>query len=449
MACGGSSAACHEAVSPKLLVARKLRSTEQKIQGKDDRNVSTFCSGERYYPGPILNWSSRRVDSNAIRDAIAAAQAKATTVPLRESDGDDVTVHALQDPPVEIPSFKGFTDFELDLTCLSPPPSPPASIYTDARSNSPSGSPRHSISVSFRSNSPSRSRVSGISQAKSSSPLLPTSAASVVRGSWPLMRYVGRGTPIDKNRRIEWGGTSNEGDDVGEDGVLFSTVRSTSLDSAAHPSQRSVSPEWNNVLDRRPSTLPSRSRSRSVAVDPATPSPEIQIEGLGSEKPGEWASFMQTVLSESSSPTASTSQLPAQHTTQEPAAPETLEKAGPVTSMSPEEIGQLDTGLEIDLGIDGALDLGLGYRGGMNWFDLGMLPASGRETPSVYSSQAPSQRPSRPASVTVTPQDNRSTTSMKVEAETSQSVQAKSSSPTWWRRVLRRLKRVHTLISSH
>ncbi|KAG6871804.1 hypothetical protein C0995_016360 [Termitomyces sp. Mi166 len=389
-------------------------------------------------------------DSSAIRDAIAAGQAKATTVPLRESDGDDATVHALQDVSVEIPAFQGFEDFELDLTCLSPPTSPPGSIYEDARSITPSVSPRHSISLSFRSPSPTQSRRSKVSQAKSASPLLPNSSGtSVPRGSWPLVRYVGRGTPIDKNRRIEWGGTSNESDDVGEDGVLFTTVRSTSLDSTAHPSQRSASPEW-NVLSRHSSTVPARTKSRSLRTHPPTPSPAIQIEGLGSENPGEWASFVHTVLGESSSSaTASTSQP------SEPAAPlppaieePDEEKAEP--TMTPEEIQQLDAELGIDLGIDGALDLGLGYRGGMNWFNLGMLPGSGRASPSVYSSQAPtSPQPSRPPSVTVTPQDNRSTASIKVGGDTRQSIQTKStksSSPVWWRRILHRLKKVPLLM---
>ncbi|KAG6843653.1 hypothetical protein H0H87_001962 [Tephrocybe sp. NHM501043] len=397
--------------------------------------------------------TSSTADSYAIRDAIAAAQAKATTVPLRDSVGDDATVHATEDrPAAEIPSFKGFTDFELDLTCLSPPPSPPASIYSDARSNSPPASPRHSISFSFRSSSPSRG--SRLSQAKSSSNLLPVSgAASVARGSWPLMRYVGRGTPVDKNRRIEWGATSNEGggDDVGEDGFLFSTVRATSLDSAGHPSHRSVSAEWNNILDRRPSTIPSRRKSRSRAVDQPTPSPAIQIEGLGSEAPGEWASFMQTVLGESSSSaTASTSQAIAPTPEKHPNLDPTEPIAAPATTLSPEEIDQLDTGLEIDLDIDGALDLGLGYNHrGMNWFDLGMLPASGRESPSVYSSHAPSPRASRPPTVTATPQKNRSAASIKVDTENSLSLQMKSPSPVWWRRVLHRLKKVHLLIGSH
>ncbi|KAG5337276.1 hypothetical protein C0989_009958 [Termitomyces sp. Mn162] len=388
-------------------------------------------------------------NSSAIRDAIAAGQAKATIVPLRDSDGDDATVHAVQDVSVEIPTFQGFKDFELDLTCLSPPTSPPASIYEDARSITPPVSPRHSVSTSFRSSSPTQSRRSKVSQTKSASPLLPSSSGtSVPRGSWPLVRYVGRGTPIDRNRRIEWGGTSNEGDDVGEDGILFTTARSTSLDSTAHPSQRSASPEW-NILSRRSSTVPTRTGSRSLRTDPPTPSPAIQIEGLGSENPGEWASFVHTVLGESTpSTTASTSQLPKPSDLLPPPAEEPKEESEP--TMTPEEFQQLDEELGIDLGIDGALDLGLGYRGGMNWFNLGMLPGSGRATPSVYSSQAPtSLQPSRPPSVTVTPQDNRSTASTKVGGETAQLMQTKStksSSPVWWRRMLQRLKKVPLLV---
>ncbi|KAF8071478.1 hypothetical protein FPV67DRAFT_875141 [Lyophyllum atratum] len=390
------------------------------------------------------------VDSNVIRDAIAAAQAKATKVSLRESDGDDATVHGLQDAVVDIPAFEGFTEFDLDLSCLSPAPSPPASIYTDARSESPSASPRQS--VSFHSSTTSQSQGASSKKSPSPSPRVPyIASSSVVRGSWPLVRYVGRGTPIDRNRRIEWGAIGSE--DVAEDGVLFSTVRSTSLDSALRPSQRSVSPEW-NILHRRPSTLPTRSRSRSFAPEPETPTPEIQIEGLGAENPGEWASFMQTVLSGSSEATpdstsASTSQLPVP-VVQEAVviAPQADVPIEP--TMSPEEIRQLDTGLEMDLGIDAALDLGLGYRGGMNWFDLGMLPPSGRESPSVYSSHPPSPCPSRPPSVTVTPLDNRSTTSTKAEPNPNVTAEESKSGPqVWWKKMLKRLRKVHLLLGSH
>ncbi|KAG6834691.1 hypothetical protein H0H93_008009, partial [Arthromyces matolae] len=241
------------------------------------------------------------------------------------------TVHAgTRDASTEIKAFhdKGFQDFTLDLTCLSPPPSPPGSIYTTEttiRSATVSPSPRHSISLSFRSPSPSlsrqsKSKISSRFSRSSGVPLSPitntnsnsnanASNPSLLRGSWPLMRYVGRGTPINKSRMIEWGVASNENEngndnenDVGEDGVLYTTARATSLDSTTHHSQRTTSSEW-NILNRRSSTVPSRTRSRSLRLDPpTTPSPEIQIEGLGSEKPGEWSSFMQTVLDESSSP---------------------------------------------------------------------------------------------------------------------------------------------------
>ncbi|KAG5642374.1 hypothetical protein DXG03_002949 [Asterophora parasitica] len=389
------------------------------------------------------------VDPKVIQDAIAAAQAKATTVSLRESDGDDATVHGLQDTAVDIPAFEGFTEFELDLSCLSPPPSPPASIYTDARSASPTASPRHSMSLHSVSttqspgDSPRRDTVS--------SHLSHVASSSAVRGSWPLMRYVGRGTPIDRNRRIEWGGVGPE--DIGEDGLLFSAVRSTSLDSATRPSQRSASPEW-SILHRRPSTLPARNKTRSFATELPTPSPEIQIEGLGAENPGEWDSFMQTVLSVSSgsppeeSTSASTSQLPV--AAEPPAAvTEPAASALAMPIMSPEEIRKIDTGIDMNLGIDAALDLGLGYRGGMNWFDLGMLPASGRESPSVYSSHPPSPCPSPPLSraPSVTPLDNRSTTSIKVGQHAS--LESKTGSQVWWRKFLRRLKRVHVLLGSH
>jgi hypothetical protein len=63
-------------------------------------------------------------------------------------------------------------------------------------------------------------------------------------GSWPLRR-VGHGTPIDGGRRSAWAGNgsarSEDADEVSEDGVLFLTVRFTSIDSAPQPSQRSIS----------------------------------------------------------------------------------------------------------------------------------------------------------------------------------------------------------------
>ncbi|KAG6885867.1 hypothetical protein C0992_004830 [Termitomyces sp. T32_za158] len=148
--------------------------------------------------------------------------------------------------PTAIPTFSGFKDFDLDLTCLSLPASLPASIYEDARSISIalSVSPRHSISLSFRAPSPTNSCRSKVSTTKSASPLLQNqSSTSVPRGPWPLVRYVGRGTPIDRTRRSEWGATSTEddgdadadADDVGEDGMCLPSLRALSIDSAILP----------------------------------------------------------------------------------------------------------------------------------------------------------------------------------------------------------------------
>lgn len=110
--------------------------------------------------------------------------------------------------------------------------------------------------------------------------------------------------------------------------------------------------------------------------------------------------------------------------------------------MSPEEVQQLDTGLEIDLGINQALDLGLGTHGGMNWFDLGLLPDSGRESPSVYSSALNTPHASRPPSASGS--DHRSTTSTK--AEPNVVLEMKSVSRPWWRKMLERLRRIPLIL---
>lgn len=381
-----------------------------------------------------------------------AAQVEATAVPLREYD--EVTVQGLPEV-IEVPAFGGFDDFELDLSCLSPPPSPPASVseLPQANSRPSSPSPRSSISTSATHTTASRKHLLG-------------AGTSTARGAWPLVKYVGRGTPIDRNRRIEWSGAGGGAEEVGEDGVLFSEVRSTSLDSAIRPSrsQRSLSPEWNFLatppLGRRSSTLPPR--SRAFAPPPVIETPEIKIEGLGDAE--EWASFMQTVLgsaesaSTSASASGSTSNLatiaPGPASTPEPKETfrSTPTPAAPFTpTMSPEEMQQLSNGLEMDLNIDAALDLGLGVGDDgtqMNYFNLGLLPESGRASPSsVYSSPPPSPRASSPPTVSVS--DNRSTTSTKAEAGVGLGVNLKSVSQPWWRRILSRFRRVHSLLGSH
>lgn len=265
--------------------------------------------------------------------------------------------------------------------------------------------------------------------------------SSVPRGSWPLMKYVGRGTPIDRSRRIEWSGTM--GDDVGEDGLLISDARPTSLDySVRRSSQRSISPEWHDVVpSRRASTLPARSRSRTFATQSAIEKPEIKLEGLSSDN-SEWSSFMQTVLSstDSTSVTASasgsTSNLPNIPLQDKPPEDQPEFKEPLTLALSPEEVRQLDTGIEMDLGINEALDLGLGTRGGMNWFALGLLPASGRESPSVYSSAIQTPPASRPPSVSAS--EHRSTTSTK--AGPNGVFQFKSAFQPWWKKILGKLK---------
>ncbi|KAG6825393.1 hypothetical protein H0H92_003834, partial [Tricholoma furcatifolium] len=403
-----------------------------------------------------------------------------------------------EEAPIEVRAFQGFRDFELDLTCLSPPPSPPPSVYRDA-----TPSPRNSTSL--RSPSPALSRKS---HTKSISSIVPTGENPAVRGSWPLARYVGRGTPIDKGRRMEWSATSTECGDVGEDGVL---VRTTSYEpppkgsstpewkynildnlldrppSARPPSKRewhtqpsskhapspewkynildnlldrppsarplpkrAASPDWNlnvldNLLDRPPSTLPKRSRSLDICANVPPPSLAIEIEGAG--KPEEWSSFMQTILGDSSpstqAPTPQSFHSPVTAAKRTPSLLPTHEAVEPV--MTPEEMRELDTGLNIDLGIYSALDLGLGegirpQDDDANWLHPDMLPdpTSGRDSPSVYSLQAPSTQASRAPSVVTTTQDAKSTASVKTEEETVKSLKAKStaSSQVWWRRVL-------------
>jgi len=184
--------------------------------------------------------------------------------------------------------------------------------------------------------------------------------------------------------------------------------------------------------------------SQRSASTHETPPELAPLEGLGSDKADEWDSIMKRVLS----PTA---ELPESSdiTVQDMELVEHERKNTDIhptafPTMSPEQIEQLNNGLEIDLGLNAALDLGLGQRGGMNWFDLGLLPTSdsGRESPSVYSSRAATPRPSRPPSFRES--EHRSTTSTK--AEINEVVEIKSETAPWWRKMLLHIRRVQTLI---
>ena len=120
----------------------------------------------------------------------------------------------------------------------------------------------------------------------------------------------------------------------------------------------------------------------------------------------------------------------------------------PVLPALPHADSELEVhGLEIDLGLNAALDLGLGRRGGKNWLDLGLLPKStnGDDTPSVYSSRAPTPRPSTPPFIRAS--ERRPSTSTK--AEGNGGIIIKTESHPWWRRFLLRIRKVQSLMTVH
>ncbi|KAJ7892631.1 hypothetical protein B0H13DRAFT_2528832 [Mycena leptocephala] len=221
------------------------------------------------------------------------------------------------DATLDVTSFSadGFSEFTLDLTCLSRPPSPPPSPpppsdlpFASYLPSSPPESSRRSVSFSTGP-SPSLGRAASAPRLSTSPRISLTSAPGAntlpASGSWPLSRYLGRGTPIDRGRASEWSGGKPEGgangEDVAEDGVLFSTVRSTSIDSTPQPSQRSISPlaEWNYISPPPLVYTPYSARRRStvsLGVEPLPESVKIQLKGIDPNSSAEWASSTQQVL---------------------------------------------------------------------------------------------------------------------------------------------------------
>lgn len=264
-----------------------------------------------------------------------------------------------------------------------------------------------------------------------------------------MIKYAGRGTPIDRNRRIEWGGFV--GEEVGEDGVLFSSIRSASMDSATRPSQRSLSSEWNHstspalptsFLGREPGHRP-----RISLDDPVPALAPIEFESESLDDSSEWDSIMQTVLRPTESPPPPEI-LPVIEETlpEEPPKPNNLPPVD-LRTISPERLEQLNAGLNIDLGLDNALDLGLGQQGGMNWYNLGFLPPSGRETPSVYSTPSTgTPRASPPVSVHAS-EENRSTTSTKTEVNIG--LEPKTELQSWWRKVVIKIRGLPRALQHH
>ncbi|KAJ7119252.1 hypothetical protein C8R43DRAFT_901117, partial [Mycena crocata] len=332
-----------------------------------------------------------------------------------------------------------FSDFKLDLTCLSPTPSPPPSpppaddAFSSYLPSSPPSSSRRSVSFSTGP-LPSLGRASSTPRL-STSPRISLMAAPA-NNSWPLSSYVARGTPVDPGRRWEWARNGTSGEDVAEDGVLFSTVRSTSIDSTPQPSQRSISPltEWNYISPPPLVYKPYSERRRStLSLEPLPESSKIHLEGLDPNSSAEWASTMQKVLASPISATASTSTPELSSETFEDAM-ESLEEL-----RTPED---RPGDVERDLGMESlnaAVDQGLGLiPGGMTWFDVGILPGSGRVSPSIYSCDQPSTpRISRPQSV------NPSETKTEARFPLRERL---DSHHMWWQRFLNRLRRLQAIV---
>ncbi|KAH6902097.1 hypothetical protein BKA70DRAFT_1388279 [Coprinopsis sp. MPI-PUGE-AT-0042] len=394
----------------------------------------------------------------------------------------------VQAKPFEPATFTGFDDFELDLTCLSTPPSPAPSSCHLPRSPSPQRSPspppgleplplQHSLSrtrsFATQALTPLIKPSKKLSTPQLSSKTLPSGS----RGSWPgIMRYTGRGTPIDRRRNREWGGVISEegevgGNGIGEDGsLLFSGGRSGSLDSHIRGPGRSMSPDWAPPSSYLP-PLMSRSSSGQDDEERGTTAISVRV------KEDEWDSIMQTVLGSAAEEIAEPNSneallLPRPHTMLSEPNPAAI-NADP----TPLSIEELHNGLETHLGIHQALDLGLGINitpgvGGfgsngtkMNLFKLGLLPSSesGRETPSIYS-QGETPKPSPPATIQQHdsgngvrerdgPEKERRAEDASLSFDSTRTGSAGQTGPKggsggrpWWRKMLKGMKRLQESI---
>ncbi|KAF9055318.1 hypothetical protein BDZ89DRAFT_1055912 [Hymenopellis radicata] len=296
----------------------------------------------------------------------------------------------------------GFSDFELDLGCLSRSPSPSspaaASFSSDLDGPSRPASPSSPTVSTFSPTPPSQ--AINITSAKIS----PKTAATVIRASWPaLNRYVGRGTPVDPTRRSQWGGY-----EAAEDGRLHSgTLRSTSLDSAIRasgPAHRSASPDWHHVSSEspvQPFVLPEESK--------------IQFDVQQSD-PSEWDAFMHTVLSQTSTGSAPSGQ---------PSPPRTPD-------------------LDIDLGLDAALDLGLGL--GRVYSSPPGTPRGSRQV-SLDNSATGFVPGPPPSQFTVNGNGNgNGCHDSKLEERTETKSFYGSGTEAWWRKLIEKLRRLQKLL---
>lgn len=424
-----------------------------------------------------------------IHDAIVAAQAKASKSSSTEGD-DDETIKPRRRSDISSATksyeseFEGFSTFELDLTCLSRPtsPSPSSCIHlppVESPPSSPSSDPQQIERSLSRTRSFAQQAIAPLkkttkrfsSSAQLSSMTMPSSGS---RGSWPGTKFTGRGTPIGRARNREWGNQIVEEEEVTEDGFLFSSLRSASLDSHMRPSA-SLSPRWSYLpplLSATPSHAEDDEDERTERESICEPPPALAPISVGMDQGDDWDNIMKSVLGSQESPSTSSVDPRQQPSSTDENGPSGGEGAADTTEqrsaipivdfpmMTSDQIEELQTGLESHLGIHQALDLGLGINlsplGGerrMNLFKLGMLPssASGRETPSIYS-QAETPRGSRAPTILFGEQhspmaencDQRSATSTKAEGAGRNG--KKSNGQPWWRKVLRGIRKLQEVV---
>lgn len=384
-----------------------------------------------------------------------AALGVTTRIPTKNDDRDDQTVRGivLESDPVLVDTsiFDILSDFKLDL-CLSAPSSPTASVSNLPPSTpSPPLSPTLSRSISFSS-------AKAATTSKKSMKKKPSKVSSTVparsRGSWPLVKYTGRGTPIDRLRMLEWGGFSTE--EVTEDGFLLSPcVRnsedSTYPESAASSASHSHHAQSEGTPNKEPSIY--------------EPPPELgplEIESPSVRRSAEWDQIMKSVLARTAegSPNveeSEVSQVSASENTDAIAEEKRQDSDTQIPPlnffiMSKEQVEEFNSGLEAELGLNAALDLGFVRETGSStkWTDLKLhqLPglSSRASSPSVYSSQAVTLRKRSPAVSRAS--DRRSASSTKAEADTGEADPGpKSQNGPWWRRMFGRFRRVQTLFA--
>jgi len=118
--------------------------------------------------------------------------------------------------------------------------------------------------------------------------------------------------------------------------------------------------------------------------------------------------------------------------------------------MSKEQVEELNSGLEAELGINAALDLGFGQEpGDSKWFDSNLLQLRGgsrASSPSVYSSQAITLRKRSPVASRASYHRSASSTKAEVDIGETHS-ETKLLSTHWWRRMFSRFRRVQTLFT--